>query len=69
MQNIFDISQFDTYKEDNRREVKSAKGGLTASLWKHFQLWLTLTEGLLFVVLRAGMNHGKQVGKYVRLLL
>lgn len=29
----FDISQFDEYREDNRREVKRANGGLPVSLW------------------------------------
>ncbi|MCD8011496.1 MAG: AAA family ATPase, partial [Lachnospiraceae bacterium] len=29
----FDITQFDHYKEDNRREVKKASGGLPRSLW------------------------------------
>ena len=28
MSKLFDISKFDLYKEDNRREVKKAKGGL-----------------------------------------
>ena len=33
MKEVFDLSKFDEYKEDNRREVKSAKGGLPGSLW------------------------------------
>lgn len=28
VQEIFDISRFDEYREDNRREVKKANGGL-----------------------------------------
>ena len=28
MEELFDIRQFDSYKEDNRGEVKKAKGGL-----------------------------------------
>ena len=31
---MFDLSKFDEYKEDNRTEVKKAKGGLPASLWQ-----------------------------------
>ena len=27
-QDVFDIRKFDEYKEDNRREVKAAEGGL-----------------------------------------
>lgn len=30
---VFDISQFDSYREDNRREVKKARDGLPISLW------------------------------------
>lgn len=33
MKEVFDLSQFDEYKEDNRREVKAAEGGLPRSLW------------------------------------
>lgn len=28
----FELSKFDEYREDNRREVKSARGGLPNSL-------------------------------------
>ena len=31
--NAFDLSQFDEYREDNRREVKKAEGGLPVSVW------------------------------------
>lgn len=30
---FFDIRKFDEYREDNRREVKKASGGLSGSLW------------------------------------
>lgn len=33
LENTFDLSQFDEYREDNRREVKKANGGLPTSLW------------------------------------
>ena len=32
MEELFDIAQYDTYKEDNRREVKKATGGVNATL-------------------------------------
>lgn len=32
MSELFDISQFDEYKEDNRREVKKVTNGLLVSL-------------------------------------
>ncbi len=33
MEETFDIHKFDEYKEDNRREVKAAEGGLPNTLW------------------------------------
>ena len=33
MSDTFDIAQFDEYREDNRRELKKANGGLPNSLW------------------------------------
>ena len=33
MGDIFRLEDFDKYREDNRREVKKAKGGLPRSLW------------------------------------
>ena len=32
MADLFDITKFDSYKEDDRREVKKAKEGLPVSL-------------------------------------
>lgn len=39
MNNLFDLSKFNSYKEDNRREVKKASGGLPVSLWKLTLQW------------------------------
>ncbi len=38
MKDVFDLTKFDSYKEDNRREVKKAEGGLPKSLMKMFNL-------------------------------
>lgn len=32
LEKTFDLSQFDEYREDNRREVKKAEGGLLAGV-------------------------------------
>ena len=32
LKNTFDLSQFDKYREDNRREVKKEEGGLPVYL-------------------------------------
>lgn len=34
MSKLFNLSQFDFYKEDNRREVKKANGGLPNDMWE-----------------------------------
>lgn len=60
MSNIFDIAKFDSYKEDNRREVKKAKGGLPISLWESYSAMANTTVVLLFLVSK---NEMIEVGK------
>lgn len=33
---MFDLRNFDKYKEDNSREVKKAVGGLPVTLWETY---------------------------------
>ncbi|MEF2781630.1 MAG: hypothetical protein U0N20_00865 [Clostridium sp.] len=42
MTELFDITNFDSYKEDNRREVKKATGGLPVSLWESYSAMANL---------------------------
>ena len=36
MEKVFDLEDFEEYREDNRREVKAANGGLPKSLWDSY---------------------------------
>lgn len=47
MDEVFDLSKFDSYREDNRREVKSAEGGLPASLWDSYSAMANTYGGVI----------------------
>lgn len=58
---MFDISKFNEYKEDNRREVKKAKGGLPVSLWETYSAFANCYGGVIILgVQEAQMEVGKQ---------
>ena len=49
MRKEFDISQFDKYREDNRREVKKANGGLPNSLWDTYSSFANCYGGVIIL--------------------
>lgn len=49
MNTLFDITKFDSYKEDNRRKVKRANGGLPNSLWDTYSAFSNCYGGILLL--------------------
>lgn len=49
MPEFFDISNFDSYREDNRREVKKAHDGLPVSLWDTYSAFANCYGGVIIL--------------------
>lgn len=49
MNNTFNLSQFDEYREDNRREVKKANGGLPNFLWDTYSSFANCYGGVIIL--------------------
>ena len=46
---VFDIRKFDKYKEDNRREVKTARDNLPVSLWDTYSSFANCYGGVIIL--------------------
>lgn len=47
MENVFDLSEFDSYRENNRLEVKKAEGGLPRNLWDSYSALANTYGGVI----------------------
>ena len=49
MDRVFKLEDFDKYKENNRREVKKANGGLPVSLWDTYSAMANCYGGVIIL--------------------
>ena len=54
MREVFDLLQFEEYREDNRKEVKKASAGLPISLWDTYSAFANCYGGVIISYILLG---------------
>ncbi len=65
----FDLSQFDEYREDNRREVKKAGGGLPVSLWDTYSSFANCYGGVILLGGKENKDGSWQTASLMQIIM